>query len=1588
MPRTARRSLAAVLIAALVATTAIVLGAAAPAAHAAPAPDHGYPGTRVTLEASQLPVFTQLAHGQHNTYALTNDGRVYAWGHGEGLGRGTGEHGRTSPIPRQVFTSGEHPNSNLRPWTPVTQIAASSEGAYAIAGGKVYFWGRGLPGVEGFPGWDRVLYAREIPVPASVVQVVPGEEAVYALDTEGRVWAWGLNDKGQLGNGSVDADFPPPAAVPGLPRIAQIAAASATGYALAVDGNVYAWGSNAYGALGDGSTVPYSATPVKVQGLPLESIHSVPSPIQIAAHEHGGYAHNGREVWAWGAGGSGQLGSGGTPAAVRTATRIIDAAFSHPDEGGVAFVAGGAKSGYAMTRRGLLYAWGEVGLPGLGDTRSPKRVSLLPWVDGIANTASDRRTTGYSRGAMAAFQRATREAWSWGPNDFGQVGTGVASDTPVTGVSLGVNLVPTGARFGQLDGEGFSFHGGRLQVNSPSRAPAGPAPLKVLAELRTDRTARETLQFDAGAFTTIRQFVSVARPTLSGTAAVGSELTATGATASDLDGAVTDANITHSWWIADDESSTGMQVATGPSFTPGREHAGAYVYATTVASKEHYEDASAPPTERRLVQPLEFDRLDRPVVTPSRNAVFGTTLRVAEPPEFSPRPDAPEAGVVYQWLRDGAPIAGATGESYTLSVADVEHEITVQATVSALGYTSRQSRPSASVYVDPASFAHVSAPALSSTRIAVGAPVTASGSQAFIAAGAVDEAAIDYHWYVAESRAAQGVPAGIGEIFTPTPAMLGKWVYAIATASAPGYLPMASAPSPRGSGDPDAPGPVAEGELVSIEQPVLAPTSAGWPRTLIVQNDPPAVAPDVSDASISYLWYRDGEPIAGAAGSSYTSTAEDAGHDVTVVAEVSAPGYAVGRSAHSNPSAVHRLSFASVSTPALSSAVFTVDEPVTASGSVASNDSGPVRDAEIEYQWFVADTRDAPGRLIHTGDTFAPDGAAVGKWIYAVASATRHGYHPASSAPTPRGGGDPSETGYDPDLPGPVEPTVFASIAAPRIGPDAAAWPAKLTVQNDPVGFAPAASEAAIGYQWFRDGSAIAGETGADYTTREADAGRSITVRATVSAPGYAPMTSAPSNAITVALARFASVSAPTLSSDRFVVDAPVTASGSIAFGIAGPLPDATITYRWYAADARSGPGILVHVGETFTPAAGLAGKRLYATATASRSGYHPLTSAEAPRGSGSSEPGHQPGGQGVVAPAVFTAIDAPELESVRAVDSPRTLTVLNHPVGYAPSVSGAALDYRWFRDGERIDGAAGESYTTAPGDAGFEITARAVVTAPGYTSMVSQPSNAVEVRWRDFARVGEPRLSGEMRAGEPITASGSAASDASGPRGDAFIAYRWYAAERRGATGTLLHTGETFTPGPMLTGKLLYVVATASEPGYRDLDSGATWAEAPVWNQPELHLSASTAQPGSTVSVRATGLVPGERVDAAVHSDPVRLGSRTADARGEAGFAFTVPAGFEPGEHTVRVTSSLSSEATATLRILADDAGAGADGSPGGSADGGQGDQPGAGLGETGSRASLALIAIAMPILVTGVALLLIRRRNRDSCVSRHRSR
>jgi len=101
---------------------------------------------------------------------------------------------------------------------------------------------------------------------SGVVKVVAGFSSAYALERDGHVVAWGNNRKGETGSGDAPTQHRTPTAVQGLSGIVDIAAGWEHGLALAGNGNVYGWGDNSLGQIGDGTTVARSA-PVSVSGF-------------------------------------------------------------------------------------------------------------------------------------------------------------------------------------------------------------------------------------------------------------------------------------------------------------------------------------------------------------------------------------------------------------------------------------------------------------------------------------------------------------------------------------------------------------------------------------------------------------------------------------------------------------------------------------------------------------------------------------------------------------------------------------------------------------------------------------------------------------------------------------------------------------------------------------------------------------------------------------------------------------------------------------------------------------------------------------------------------------------------------------------------------------------------------------------------------------------------------------------------------------------------------------------------------------------------------------------------------------------------
>jgi len=99
-----------------------------------------------------------------------------------------------------------------------------------------------------------------------MTQVAAGEEFSLALRSDGTVWAWGRNDRGQLGRGTTSSQEVVPARVAVLNRVTKISAGRDFALALRSDGTVLAWGLGVRGQLGNGIQTQVSG-PVQVTNM-------------------------------------------------------------------------------------------------------------------------------------------------------------------------------------------------------------------------------------------------------------------------------------------------------------------------------------------------------------------------------------------------------------------------------------------------------------------------------------------------------------------------------------------------------------------------------------------------------------------------------------------------------------------------------------------------------------------------------------------------------------------------------------------------------------------------------------------------------------------------------------------------------------------------------------------------------------------------------------------------------------------------------------------------------------------------------------------------------------------------------------------------------------------------------------------------------------------------------------------------------------------------------------------------------------------------------------------------------------------------
>ncbi|CAN5389465.1 hypothetical protein BH09GEM1_BH09GEM1_38900 [soil metagenome] len=234
----------------------------------------------------------RIAAGGHfgdHFCGLDAGGAAYCWG-----SNNAGQLGDGSRVDRNVPTA-------VAGGLTFTMLATGTQHTCGVTtAGDIYCWGISFAGQLGDStiGTSRVVPTKA-KTPAGLVftQVAAGFNHTCATTTAGDVYCWGINSFGQLGDGTVSSiPRPYPALITGGLKLTRIAAGPSGGCGLTVAGAAWCWGSNSNGQLGNGSLTT-SPAPVLVQGGHVFS--AITMGLNRTCGEKGAFAEN--TVWCWGA---------------------------------------------------------------------------------------------------------------------------------------------------------------------------------------------------------------------------------------------------------------------------------------------------------------------------------------------------------------------------------------------------------------------------------------------------------------------------------------------------------------------------------------------------------------------------------------------------------------------------------------------------------------------------------------------------------------------------------------------------------------------------------------------------------------------------------------------------------------------------------------------------------------------------------------------------------------------------------------------------------------------------------------------------------------------------------------------------------------------------------------------------------------------------------------------------------------------------------------------------------------------------------------------------------------------------------------
>jgi hypothetical protein len=618
----------------------------------------------------------------------------------------------------------------------------------------------------------------------------------------------------------------------------------------------------------------------------------------------------------------------------------------------------------------------------------------------------------------------------------------------------------------------------------------------------------------------LADFTATPVPTITGTAILGQKLTA-------VPGTWSPATVTLGYqWLRDGEPIAG---ATSSTYTLVADDFGATIRVSVTGTKSGYT------TVTKTSEPTD-------IVT---GAVTGTTPTISGTGTVGQTltaiagawgPDGVELS--YQWKRAGIAIEGATEPEYTLTGDDAGTSITVTVTGTKDGYTTLAKTSAAKAIVqaiEPGEVTITGTPTIGKRLTAAAGTWSPSG------------VTLKYQW----KRNGASISGATSSAYTVTSSDYAKTITVVVTGSKSGFATTAAtsegvvigkaftaAPTPKISGTPTL------GE-------VLTATVGTW---------------SPSPIELSYTWNRDGEPIEGEIGATFTAGVEDVGSVITFSVTAVKAGYTTV-TLRSAPVLIG-LALESTEIPTITGTP-TYGQTLTAEAGEWAPEG-----VVFTYQW----KRSGVSISGATGPTRKLSSSDLGKTITVTVTGSKEGYTPVSLTSAGVKIGKAFSKSPVPKITG--TPTVGSKLTA-SIG----TWSPSTVTRK---------------YQWYRDGEPIEGARSSSYYLQGADLDAFITIVVTGSKSGYTTVTRE-SNGVTIGRALTATPT-PTISGSATTGETLTVDTGEW-----GPDP-VELSYQW----KRSGVVIAEATEPSYLVTLADYGKSLTVSVTGAKEGYTSVTKTSA----------------------------------------------------------------------------------------------------------------------------------------------------------------------------------------------------------------------------------------------------------------------------------------------------------------------------------------------------------------------------------------